>query len=110
MSVLKPRNRLVYFRVSEDEFLQFSEMCHSVGARSLSALARTAMQRMLSTPREKEEEVLVEKLKAFDEQAAELIERLRCINELLESNGRSGFSKRESNGHEGALSLEETNG
>src|SRR5579872_5821706 len=47
MSVLKPRTRLVYFRVSEDEFQQFNQMCESVGARSISDLARSAIQRMI---------------------------------------------------------------
>src|SRR5580704_4782187 len=47
MSVLKPRNRLVYFRVSEDEFQQFNQMCESVGARSISDLARSAIQQMI---------------------------------------------------------------
>ena len=47
MSVLKPRNRLVYFRVSEDEFQQFNKICESVGARSISDLARSAIQRMV---------------------------------------------------------------
>ena len=47
MSVLKPRNRLVYFRVSEDEFQQFNQMCATVGARSISDLARSAIQRMI---------------------------------------------------------------
>ena len=47
MSVLKPRNRLVYFRVSEDEFQQFNQICASVGARSISDLARSAIQRMI---------------------------------------------------------------
>jgi hypothetical protein len=107
MPVLKPRNRLVYFRVSEDEFLQFSAMCHSEGARSLSALARTAMQRMLAAP--KEETLLAERLRACDELTSALIEKLRCINELLEANGRGELIRREPNGHEGALSLEHTN-
>jgi hypothetical protein len=47
MSVLRPRNRLVYFRVSEDEFQQFSGICDSAGARSISDLARVALQRMI---------------------------------------------------------------
>lgn len=47
MSVLKPRNRLVYFRVSEDEFQQFHQVCASIGARSISDLARCAIQRMI---------------------------------------------------------------
>ena len=47
MSVLKPRNRLVYFRVSEDEFRQFNHICETTGARSVSDLARSAMQRLV---------------------------------------------------------------
>jgi len=47
MSVLRPRNRLVYFRVSEDEFQQFNQICESMGARSISDLARSAMRRMI---------------------------------------------------------------
>ena len=107
MPVLKPRNRLVYFRVSEDEFLQFSAMCRAAGARSLSALARTAMHRMLAAPND--EGPLAEKLKTFDELTSTLIEKLRCINELLEANGRGDSSKPASNNHANASSLEHTN-
>jgi hypothetical protein len=107
MPVLKPRNRLVYFRVSEDEFLQFSAMCRAAGARSLSALARTAMMRMLAEPAP--DGSLSEKLKAFDELTSALIEKLRCINELLEANGRAGSSLRESAGKTTEPSLEHTN-
>lgn len=85
MAVLKPRSRLVYFRVSEDEFLQISAMCRSAGARSLSALARTAMQRMLAAS---QEEPMAERLKTFDELTGKLIEKLNRIDELLEAKGR----------------------
>jgi hypothetical protein len=47
MAVLKPRNRLVYFRVSEDEFQQLVQLCQREGARSISDLARDAMHRLL---------------------------------------------------------------
>ena len=47
MAVLKPRNRLVYFRVSEDEFQQFVQLCQKEGARSISDLARDAMHRLV---------------------------------------------------------------
>jgi len=43
MSVLKPRNRLVYFRVSEDEFQSCLRACEAGQARSVSDLARTAI-------------------------------------------------------------------
>ena len=48
MAVLKPRERLVYFRISEDEFQQFASVCEQAGARSLSELARSAVQRLIA--------------------------------------------------------------
>jgi hypothetical protein len=47
VSVLKPRSRLVYFRISDDEFAKYAKLCESVRARSLSDLARSAVHRML---------------------------------------------------------------
>src|SRR5579871_304849 len=44
MSVARPRKRLVYFRVSEDEYRQYSQICESTGCRCISDLARCAMQ------------------------------------------------------------------
>ena len=106
MPVLKPRNRLVYFRVSEDEFSQFTALCQSAGARSLSALARTAMQRMLEAP--KEELQLSEKLRVFDELTRLLIERLRSINELLPNDDQKMLA-RKSTSQVALPSLENTN-
>jgi len=48
MAILKPRERLVYFRVSEDEFHQFVSLCEQEGARSVSDLARSAVQRLIA--------------------------------------------------------------
>lgn len=53
MHVRKPRSRVIYFRVSEDEFAAFTRACESEGVRSLSDLAREAMRRRVSDqPRE----------------------------------------------------------
>jgi hypothetical protein len=43
MSVLKPRNRLVNFRLSEEEFQSMKNACERSGARSLSDFARGAV-------------------------------------------------------------------
>ena len=43
MAVTKPRNRLVNFRVSEDEFQSLREACETGGARSISDFARCAV-------------------------------------------------------------------
>jgi hypothetical protein len=46
--ILQRRNRLVYFRISEDEFRRFSDLCQTEGARSISDMARTAIQQRLA--------------------------------------------------------------
>jgi hypothetical protein len=46
MAVLRPRNRLVYFRVSEEEYDLFTGMCQSEGARNSLDLARLALQHL----------------------------------------------------------------
>lgn len=48
MAVLRPRTRVVFFRVSQDEFQQFMHACESSGARSASDFARMAVQRMIA--------------------------------------------------------------
>jgi len=45
--VLRARTRVVYFRLSEDEFQRFSELCKDSSARSISDLARTIVRRAL---------------------------------------------------------------
>jgi predicted HAD superfamily Cof-like phosphohydrolase len=48
VAILKTRTRLVYFRISEDEFEQFGEICARSGARSISDLARMAIQQLMT--------------------------------------------------------------
>jgi len=43
MSVLRPRNRLVNFRLSEDEFDRLKNSCAHSGARSISDFARSSV-------------------------------------------------------------------
>ena len=45
MSILKPRNRLVNFRLMEEEFVYLREACLAQGARSISDFARSAVLR-----------------------------------------------------------------
>jgi hypothetical protein len=45
MSILKPRNRLVNFRLTEEEFGYLRDACMAQGARSISDFARSAVLR-----------------------------------------------------------------
>src|SRR5438552_697483 len=48
MPVFRPRNRLVNFRLSEDEFEKVRASCSLYGARSLSDFARSAVLRSVA--------------------------------------------------------------
>lgn len=44
MTVMRARTKLVYFRVSEEEYAWLNAMCEQTGARSLSDLVRTLLK------------------------------------------------------------------
>ncbi len=90
MAVLKPRNRLVYFRVSEEEFQLFSGMCEVEGARSISDLARMALQRLAQEHRLNTEDDFIGKLKAINEVLNELGDKVERLKTQLESTDGSG--------------------
>jgi hypothetical protein len=80
MAVLKPRERLVYFRISEDEFRQFAGVCEQEGARSVSDLARTAIQRLIANgDRQRNGEELAEKIQRLEQLMTSVTEQLRLL-------------------------------
>jgi len=84
MSVLRPRNRLVYFRVSEDEFEQFNQMCETARARSISDLARFAVLRMISDAGGKANpDDVVEKLKLLEAGICDLNKRVEELTTFV---------------------------
>src|SRR5215469_16456656 len=87
MAVLKPRNRLVYFRVSEEEFQLFTSMCQAEGARSISDLARVALQRLAQEHKGNSEDVFLEKLRLINEALNELWQKVQGINGRLDPTG-----------------------
>jgi len=80
MAVLKPRERLVYFRISEDEFHQFVGLCEKEGARSVSDLARSAVQRLIADgDREREQKELAPRIELLDKLIAEVRLQLQVL-------------------------------
>ena len=70
MSNFHNRNRLVYFRVSEDEFQEFKDLCARYGARNMSDLVRSALKALTSrTP---------------DDVAADIVQRLQQLENSVE--------------------------
>jgi hypothetical protein len=81
VAVLKPRERLVYFRISEDEFRQFVSVCEQVGARSMSDLARNAVQGLIADgQRQQQAQVLDEKVRVLEGLIAAVTEQLRILS------------------------------
>jgi hypothetical protein len=80
VAVLKPRERLVYFRVSEDEFRQFVSVCEQAGARSVSDLARNAVQRLIADGhRNREDHSIDEKIQVLERLIAAVTEQLHLL-------------------------------
>lgn len=48
MAVLHPKNRKVFFRLSQEEFHQLATLCEGAeGARSVSELSRSAVRKLI---------------------------------------------------------------
>jgi hypothetical protein len=71
MAVLKPRNRILIFRLTEDEYSNLRAACSDKGARSLSEFARQRLMSALGQP-------------GIDQQITELHSSVRRIEKLLE--------------------------
>ena len=85
MGVLKPRERLVYFRISEDEFHQFVSVCEQEGARSVSDLARNAVQRLIAEgSRNREERELAPQMETLQKLVGELTHQVQFLASLLQ--------------------------
>jgi hypothetical protein len=48
MTVAKPKNRMISFRLSDEEYEHLVNLCETQSARSLSDLARSAMQSLIA--------------------------------------------------------------
>jgi hypothetical protein len=71
----------VYFRVSEDEFRQFVSVCEQAGARSVSDLARNAVQRLIADGRRhREDHDIDEKIQVLERLIAAGTEQLQLLS------------------------------
>jgi hypothetical protein len=86
MSVLNPRNRLVNFRLSEEEFEKLKAASVRYGARSISEFARGAVLRCLEEAQEPVE-VRQTRLSNLDQKVAELEGRVEQLLSLLFATG-----------------------
>lgn len=83
MPVLKRRSKMVTFRLSEQEYQELLSCCLNRGARSLSDLAREALQELLASSNGDRNddglEIEVEKLHGRMEQLDHELKRLASL-------------------------------
>ena len=79
MGVHKPRTRVVFFRVSEEEFHNMEKACDTVGARSISDFARTAAIRLINSADHGGGDPLTAKLSRIDQWIDHLHGRMQAI-------------------------------
>ena len=80
MSILKPRTRVVYFRVSEEDFHRLVDLCPARGARSISELARSAMQNIIRGAQDDTaDRDVVKTLHAIDKTVSEMNQNLKRL-------------------------------
>jgi DNA invertase Pin-like site-specific DNA recombinase len=86
MSVTKPRKRLVFFRVSEEEFQQLTTLCSSTnGARSISELARSAVSRLL-TEQDPGDQPMMNQLRRLDQSVKEVQRTIEHLATILDGS------------------------
>jgi hypothetical protein len=83
MAVLKRRNKMVNFRVSEDEYEYLKTLCASEGARSISDFARSAVCRSIASHASTLEEPLDRRVDRLDGKVDELGRVVRELAELV---------------------------
>lgn len=58
MAILKPRTKLIYFRISQSEYEQIVGLCERTGARSISDFARSAIRRLIVAEPQSDEQLV----------------------------------------------------
>jgi hypothetical protein len=88
MAVLKPRSRQVSFRLSEDEYQILCHFCVSMGARSISDVARSAVCDMVGLSRHGAGGPL-----ALDLRIKQLNQKIENLADLVKGNGARSATK-----------------
>lgn len=90
MPTIKPRTRVVYFRISEEEFTKFCDLCEEQGARSLSELARIAVYAMLQPAGDglKDGKDISRRLSDLERSILELNDHLRTLTQVPENESK----------------------
>jgi hypothetical protein len=89
MIVLKRREKMVSIRLSDDEYRRLKEMTQAQGARSVSDVARSAMQLMLAAHQAGSDGTIESRVRELDGRVAVLDREVQRLSALVaETNGK----------------------
>lgn len=80
MAILKPRTKLISFRLSEEEYEKLQGACVAEGARSISEFARAALQRSVGADNNHSNG---QRTASFGPGAQELVDTMRELSRHL---------------------------
>jgi uncharacterized protein (DUF1778 family) len=79
--IAKPRNRIVVFRLTQEEYCLLQEACRLKGGRNLSDFTRSELMGMVRT--DNVVEIVQERFRVFEERLVPLQRTLARLMELL---------------------------
>jgi hypothetical protein len=83
VGVLKPRTRIVTFRLAEEEFERIKNMCAEEGARSMSDYARTSLCNSISAREAHADAGMDARVGRLDRKVEELDQAVKVLTRLV---------------------------
>ncbi len=87
MALLKTRPRMISIRLSVDEYERLKHLCATKGARSLSDVARDAMQRLLMGEPDSGDDQLTARVRELDTRVNILDRQVERVSRLIGADG-----------------------
>jgi Ribbon-helix-helix protein, copG family len=92
-ALIKRRTKMVSIRLLDDEYRQLKELCETMGARSVSDLAREAMFRMLAPSGEPGQPGLEDRVRELDQKVARLGAQMEALESRLAERRAATWSR-----------------
>ena len=87
--MVNQKSKMVSFRLSDEEYLRMREYCVVIGVRSLSEMARVAMERLIDS-QNGNAEAINEQVRGLRSKIKDLASEVERISHLVENaNGHS---------------------
>jgi hypothetical protein len=90
----KRKKHVIFFRVTSDELASLQSVCSSIGARSVSEVARIAVRQLLGRGTS-QPQTLVQQMTSLREAILDLDCQIQCIAVSIELDRRSSNSSQD---------------